>query len=137
MAHTNIKIELEFSESNGLMMTQLNGSNITPGQEGIHIVNLTVDIPKKLVFTFKGKQGEDTVLDDQGLIVRDKYVKINSMSVGFVPIDQNLLYSLCRYTRNNETVNDTFFGFNGELTIDINRDDAILWHLLNNNKFEI
>lgn len=137
MAHTNIRIELEFGESNGLMETHLNGVNITPAEPGVQVTEMTIDIPGNLTFTFNGKQGRDTILDGQGQIARDKYVKINSMSIGLIPINQNLLYSLCQYRRNDETVNDTFFGFNGELVIHIDNDDAILWHLLNNNKFEI
>jgi len=137
MAHTNIKLELEFGESNGLMVTRANDVDITPDSAGIHTINVTIDIPGKLVITFDGKQGRDTILDDRGQIASDKYVKIKNMSIGFVPVGQNLMYSLCRYERNNEIVNDIFFGFNGELTIHIDNDDAITWHLLNNNKFEI
>jgi hypothetical protein len=137
MALTSIKIELEFSESNGLMTTSFNGKDITPAGSGTLLVEEILEMPALLKFEFSGKQGQDTVLDEKGNIISDKYVKIKSMIIGHVPVNSNLLYSLCSYTRNGETVNDTFFGFNGELEIHIDSDDAILWHLENDNKFDI
>lgn len=139
MLTTNISFKLEFSESNGVMSVSINGTNVTP-DSGSNVVFLQeVILPSQIEILLTGKSLKDTVLDEKGNILIDKYVKLSNMSIGNIPINKSLLFNICEYTPDGEleSIKDTFYAFNGKVLINIDEDDFIKWHLKQDNKFTL
>ena len=102
-------------------------------------VDIGVDFPAQLKFVLSGKNyNTDTIVDNTGLIIKDKYVILKHMIVESVPIKINVLFNICQYYKNqtNDPVNDTYWGFNGVAIIDFDSDHFIKWCLKHNNTFD-
>jgi hypothetical protein len=92
-----------------------------------------------LTIQLDGKNNNsDTEVDSQGNIVADKYVRLQNLIVGRVPVSHANLYNLCRYTTITGTqVNDTYWGWNGEVCVNFDQTNPVLWHAYNNPKHVI
>jgi hypothetical protein len=92
-----------------------------------------------LTIQLDGKNNNsDTEVDSQGNIVADKYVRLQNLIVGRVPVSHANLYNLCRYTTITGTqVNDTYWGWNGEVCVNFDQTNPVLWHAHNNPKHVI
>lgn len=142
---SKIDITFEFGLSNGSMT--LNISEPYRHIKLLHnikspIVNMSFDVefPTVLVFDISNKDpNHDTVVDSQGNIVSDKFVKVKSIRVGNVPVGEGLLFNMCKYFPEfrKESVNDTFWAFNGRAVVEFSADNFIHWHLAQNNFFHV
>jgi hypothetical protein len=96
-------------------------------------------LPGELTIQLDGKNNNtDTSVDSQGNIVADKYVRLQFLRVGRVPVSHANLYNLCRYTTTAGTqINDTYWGWNGEVCINFDHVNPVLWHAYNNPKHVI
>ena len=99
-----------------------------------------ITLPNRLSIELDGKNPNmDTKVDDNGTIIADKFVKLQNMSLGLIPINETVLFKICNYQTSTDSIlrYDTFWAFNGIVTIDIPYNSVVEWHLKNNNKFEI
>jgi len=95
------------------------------------ILTTFIDLPTQLKFKISGKDpNHDTRLDSEGQIIADKYIILKSLKIGFIEVNQNLLFSIC-------SNKNTFWGKNELVTIDVLDVDFIRWHLKQQNKFKI
>lgn len=142
--NTNIKIELEFGLCNGSMnvdiyetdhlISTVNGSNNTS-----ITVNTSINLPCDLKFVLTNKNNKkDTIVDSTGKIIADKFVILKKLVVGRIPVHTTTLFKVCRLTTDcGKDLYNTFWGFNGIVTIDFNNSNLLLWHMTHNNKFEL
>lgn len=102
------------------------------------IFNFKITFPNKIKFVLANKNSKfDTKIDSSGNIIADKYVRLTKMSVGNIPVESLNLLKLCDYRYNNQQATSLYWSFNGTVNIDFNAEDFLMWHLTNNNKFEI
>lgn len=88
-----------------------------------------ITLPTCLQFKVSGKNhNKDTLLDAEGKIIADKYIILKNLSLGLIPINTNLLFSIC-------SNNNTFWSTNETISINFDESDFILWHMKKQNKF--
>ena len=134
MNKTNLMLVFEYGAYNGKMSMLINGK-----QHDQTIVNLDLTLPSKLIIELSNKNYNlDTQMNSQGKILADKYIKLLEMKLGNMPIEPVNLFKICYYeTDKSMKFYDTYWGFNGTVTIDFNQKSLIKYLLLLNNKFEL
>lgn len=130
---------LESSECNGhFEINVINENNLVRlNIDDIIHFNCKLNLPSKLIIDISGKNyNTDTLIDPNGNILKDKFCKLKSMTLGNIPIKESLIFNLCRYKHDHsETeVFDTYWGFNGIVTINFDEENFIKWHLKHNNQ---
>lgn len=88
-----------------------------------------VNMPGSVVIEVFNKQPIDTLLDDNHNIVKDKYIKIEKMTVDSMTIHPAALYDLVELKHNEKIVKGPYFGFNGRCVIPFNQTNSFQWHL--------
>ena len=137
--HSNINIEFEVGLFNGSMALEISDPSrhimlLENIKQSNLIVSFDIEFPTVLTFNITNKNSnKDTVVDDQGKIISDKYIKIKSLHIGRVPVRESLLFDICKYRYNGNEVNNIFWAFNGNVCIDFDADDFISWHIKHNN----
>ena len=142
--YTNLEIELEFSNYNGSMNLEISDSektfaclsNVT---EKIVTIQHEINLPSQLKFTLSNKNyNTDTQVSADGQILADKYVWLNKLALGRMPINIDKLYKICEFRndRMDEVIYDPHWHFNGTVTIDFFENNFIKYLLLIDNKFK-
>jgi len=141
--YTNLTLNLEFGKYNGSMSVEI----FDDIQQLVFLENVTensinlaykITLPTKIKFNLDNKNpNRDTKLDAEGNVIKDKYVRLASMSLGGIPIKPVVLFKICKYTANHQIKFDTYWGTNGSAEIDFNADYFIKWHLKTNNLFDL
>lgn len=138
---TKIDIELNFNQYNGAMTVEIFDRNgvvsLLKDCNGIVKQSHLLDFPNFLKFKLSNKNSKTDTKVVNGEILADKYTQLTSLTVGGIPVDVATLFKICSYEYNQVTAFDTFWAFNGEVTINFQEQDFIYWHLKNNNKFKI
>ena len=140
--NTNIRVNyvFKFVANNGLMSLIISDNDRVISQIsneiGLVEVNTQINLPTKITIEVSGKSpGDTTVVNDK--IVADKYICLVNMTVGGIPVTQFSLFNILNYEHSGKIWHDSYWGFNGKITIDFNSDNFIKWHLLNRNVFEL
>ena len=134
----DLECQFEIGHCNGSMsLTILYNNKIIEYHQQINntklIVKTKIDLPGVLTINvFNKNMSVDTKIDDTGKILADKYVKLQNLSLGHVLVRTTVLQQLCEYTRNNQTVNDIYWGFPGTIKIKFLEKNVVTWHLLHN-----
>lgn len=135
MSDVNIQIELELGYCNGYMNVLLlvndkeiqKIKNNTPS--ALHF-NFNVEWPAVLQFQLKGKNKKsDTVMDYNGTILENKYVKLKKFIVNGISLLNSNLYQISFFKNNNEI----FWDDNGIAIIKLTHKNPLRWLLFNNN----
>ena len=84
--------------------------------------SLPVSLPGTVTLTFSGKDMmHDTVLDSQGNIVEDLYVKIQKIKLDGFDMGVNFLnQKIVLITDDGKEIPGAYIGFNGKIVIDLN-----------------
>ena len=94
---TNIKLDLEFGICNGSMALEIYQRDLLVKKienvtTSLVSVDIKVDFPAQLKFVLSGKNyNTDTIVDNTGLIIKDKYVILKHMMVESIPIKIDVL----------------------------------------------
>lgn len=134
--HTaEFKVTLDVGECNGFMRTewyandQLVADVMPTSTDPIDVCfNLTLPGTVKIVLSGKN-MNTDTLVDDSGKTVKDKFIKIKQMSLARHPISEHVYMNLCNVTTEQGIFTTAYFGFPGTVKISFNEADPILWHL--------
>jgi hypothetical protein len=103
----------------------------------------TIPWPGVVTIKVDGKGPLDTEVDASGNILRDKYIKLDSLLVDRMPMH---ILSLIRteLETSNGIVNSNYWGFNGNIVFNFDQPNTLLWHLHeiekvtnNNEKFHV
>ena len=136
--NTELQMTLQFGLYNGAMNVDVyvDDNKIAEcynSSEEIFKINSAITLPGKLKFVLSGKNENDTLVKNEKIIA-DKYVKLNSLYLGRIPINPVVLFKICCLENGSK---DTYWGSNGTVEINFNEDDFIVWHLKQNNLFEL
>jgi hypothetical protein len=100
------------------------------------IFESSVTMGSQLIILLSNKFPHDTLIQS-GKMVADKFIQLKEMRLGMIPIKEYILYDICECQTNDIQSKNTYWGFNGNVTISLAQDNFIKWHLYNNNKFEL
>jgi hypothetical protein len=95
-----------------------------------------IDMPGRVRIEVFNKQHLDTLVDDQQKIIRDKYIKIEKISLGGVVINTGILHNMIILQTNNGQLKSSYFGFNGYCDIPFDQKNSFYWHLDLMNKYQ-
>ena len=102
---------------------------IEPNDRGFGILTTSITLPTKLHLIFSGKNMQvDSVIDAQGQLLADKFVLIKRMSLDGHEVDKNFLekHLALQVADSDQIVQSNYVGFNGAMTIDLDRDNVFL-----------
>lgn len=135
---TKLGMSLKFGNYNGTMSVNISANNkhvisIIDPQTELVDVDCAINLPCTLTISLAGKNTNDTKVENN-IIVADKYVQLTKMSLGNIPINPKILFEICNLANGRK---DTYWGVNGDVTIHLNEENFILWHLKNKNVFDL
>jgi hypothetical protein len=137
--NSKIDITLAVGECNGYMNSQWFVDNvmvadIKPTTDNDIDISFNVTLPCTITAIFSGKNmSTDTVSDESGNIVRDKFIFFKHLSLARVPVPEMTFRNFCNYETENQKSNSTFYGFPGKMTLELDEKDPILWHFKHNH----
>jgi len=121
-----IKLYVEASEINNDCM-KINNISLHPG---INILSYTTEFPSIFTLDISGKGVSDTIIDDDGNIIKDKFISVSTLVVDNLRVSQHLLSKIFELTTpDNQRIVSHYWGFNGTVKLDMNASDALEWHL--------
>ena len=135
---TEFEMLLEFGFCNGAMGVNVYADDVLidsyhGNTSELVTVRKDINLPCTVKVELSGKTNKDTRVED-GEIVEDKYVKLVGMRLGRIPVNDANMFKVCA---TDDGRNDVFWGRNGTVEININEKDFVLWHLRNDNLFDI
>ena len=88
-------------------------------------------IPTTINIITDGKDNNnDTLLDDKGNVIKDKFLRIDEISIDKKPIDTNALYKIIKiHTVEKQLIYSNYVGFNGVTSINLEYSDSLIAHL--------
>lgn len=125
----NKSMSAKFISGNKLLKT------IKYFDEGTHRIDFDINLPTKFYISVDGKDNNtDTVLDKNGNVKKDKFLRLDNILLDKKPINSNALYKICEIrTVGNQIINSNYIGFNGIVKIDLDYSDSLIAHLTINN----
>lgn len=133
-----LKLIFEYGECNGYMSLQCYSNDTLIADSQVKnseelTVTANVDFPFDLRIKVSGKNLSTDTVVEHGKIIKDKYVKLKQLYLARYPVKENILYSLCKFTPENKSVEQTnYFYCNGEALLHFQAPNALKWHLLHN-----
>lgn len=86
---------------------------------GSNTISLTVEFPQTIILVISGKGKNDVVVDENGNIIADKYIKLVDIRVDKLSVDPHYLPRFVKIlTESGEIITTNYFGFNGTVIID-------------------
>lgn len=139
-----IEFNFEFGLYNGSMNIVIMQHNNVLFESNDNIqscITIVLDIisPGMLTICLDGKDNNiDTKVDSDGNIIADKYVRLQGLKVGRIPVLEPNLSAICQYKKStNEQVNHVYWGWNGWVHMNFDHINPVLWHAHNNPKHVI
>ena len=116
---------------------QKNILNLSSFEQGINTIELDIALPNFLYIFLDGKDNDrDTVVDQTGEILYDKFLKIENILLDYKPIDKNILFKMCKcQTAKGQIIHSNHLGFNGIVTLDFDYPTSLITHLCLKKKY--
>jgi hypothetical protein len=136
---TDIKFTVTHGECNGLMHSRWFVNNVLvhdmkPNCAGTSEINFVIDLPAEIIIEVSNKNlNTDTMVDSQGRILKDKFLKVDQVHLARLPIGSQLLEQLFEIHSERGIHNTSYFGFPGTVKFVISEADAMTWHLRHNH----
>lgn len=129
-----IKINFSTGELNGCTMNLV----VMAGKQTVfkHSDNLSkkftvefdTNIPEEIKFIVNGKGPFDTKVDEQGNILQDKFLKIDSIQIDRMLVPTWILENkLIRFVYNDQVTYTNYFGYNGQGIIQIPKSTFLMF----------
>jgi hypothetical protein len=137
--NSKIDITIAVGECNGYMNSQwfVDGipvADIKPTTNDDISVCFDVKLPCTITVLLSEKNmSTDTVIDNAGNVIQDKFISFKKLSLARMPVPEHIFKNFCNYEIENQTLNTTYCGFPGKLTIKFDEEDPIVWHLKHNH----
>tara|TARA_E500000318_G_scaffold87622_1_gene84603 strand:- start:500 stop:877 length:378 start_codon:yes stop_codon:yes gene_type:complete len=98
---------------------------------GTNKVLIDVELPTTINIITDGKDNNnDTLLDDKGNVIKDKFLRIDEIFIDKKPIDTNALYKIIKiHTVEKQLIYSNYVGFNGVSSINLEYSDSLIAHL--------
>lgn len=94
-----------------------------------HIIE--IQFPTTVKITVSGKTAQDTVVDADGDIVGDTYIKLVNVTVDRMPCFMDYLHNLTLGTESGDFIKTCYWGFNGTVDINFSEKNSFFWALAN------
>lgn len=120
-----LRLKFEFGIVNGQMMSiKVNDTDVIDGQ-----ITLDITLPSAIRIKFSGKNNNDTVMDENGNIIEDKFIKIEKFLLDDILVPDWILHEKFSYTTDkHDELPLSFIGHNGSAIIDIPEDDVFKFY---------
>lgn len=108
--------------------------------EGLLAVDLKVSRwPTELLIYLTGKRKNDTLCDDQGIIITDKSIEVVGITLNRFPLHIDLLDRVfdCEREGSTDISHENYWGFNGKVTMKLHGKNPVRYLLSHNNQFDI
>lgn len=133
------EIELEFNigEIDGKSMCMEIDNNVYSNLYNGFKYSTSLTFPNVINITLSGKGKNDTIIDDNGNIIDDKFIQLTKLIVDGIPVDEIYLKThIILHTDDNMIVKSNYWGFNGKVTIEFNEPNAFLWLIHTQNAID-
>lgn len=127
-----LKLTFEIGHLNGLSMSLRfnNDQQYDQFDDKIFYYTTSIHFPTTIVIDVFNKGPQDTVVDQTGNIIADKYIKLIGIELDGVSADNYYLNEkIVLVKSNNEIVNSSYWGFNGTVTLNFNETNSFYWIL--------
>lgn len=132
-----LEIKLEFGKCQNQIMEMILSVNnndpiwIQPDANGLVAINLNIDLPSQVVLQFKGKDANTgTIVDANGNIVEDMYVKFLSIALDGFNLSEKFLHQKIKLlAENGQEIFSSYVGFNGIVVLDLTESDVFSQYL--------
>ncbi len=94
-----------------------------------------IQFPTKFNIVVNGKGANDTLVDADGNITADMYIKLNRVLVDGIPCSTNYVHELINYTADGRAVQTNYWGFNGTISLDFSHRNAVFWAMSHSHRF--
>jgi hypothetical protein len=135
---TQLKLCFQFSDPQNSMQLVINACNVEPDETGKAIYTANIELPNTIVMEISGKGKNDTIIDAQGNILKDKCIVLEEVKVNGISPHINYLKKWPRIIvggkGSNKIIYSNYFGFNGTVELKLEGDNVFQW-LLRTNKF--
>lgn len=131
-ATCQLAIHFEFTQVHDSCMTVQvqvadHASELGPNEPGIFVFESLIELPEKIHMTFSGKNmSKDTVCDQEGLILHDKCVIIQKITLDRFPVDAFYLKKklLLQEIDSDRITHGNYIGFNGTMMLDLDCENV-------------
>lgn len=108
---------------------------VIPASNNIGTVDFDVELPAQIILKFSGKNSDtDTLIDENGNIISDMYVKIDSISMDGFELSKIFLHQkITLLTESGQKIQTSYFGFNGISIIELPESSVFSQYLLMNS----
>jgi hypothetical protein len=126
MNSCKLQIVFKFFEvRNEYMTVKIHDSSITPTDGEVYCYEQMITLPTQLDLEFGGKDSNnDTIIDKDGNIIKDKYVLITEIRLDGMMIEPLYLQRRLKLEYNGQVNYSNYIGLNGKMTIEFNKPDV-------------
>lgn len=93
--------------------------------------SVEIQWPQPVYFTLGNKDTNDTLVDQLGNILQDKFIKLESLTVDRLPVHIVALLDCVEIDTGTQNIKTNYWGFNGVAKIEFDRNDTFAWHINN------
>jgi hypothetical protein len=123
-----IKLKFEVSKlDNQSMSIEFNNGEKYHQIDNNFIWQSTIIFPCVLDIKVYGKGPSDTIVDDQGNIQADKYVKLVDIIVDCLPCAPYYVHKVKFITEHGQEMQSNFWGFNGTARLEFMQANSFYW----------
>lgn len=106
-------------------------STLQPTEGTIYCYEQTITLPCTVHLDFFGKNiNQDTEVDSNGNILRDKHVLLKELRLDNIPVEPLYLKRRLCLVNDQETVYSDYIGFNGRMSINLDQSNVFSQILL-------
>ena len=132
-ATLNLKFEISHVEDKSMGLTFINNNQIDIFErfDTKHLQYQTIiQFPSSLIIKTSGKQHGDTIMDSDGNIISDKYIKLLGIELDGLSCNEYYINDCIMLTANDGTiVQSNYWGFNGETILNFLEKNSFYWLL--------
>jgi hypothetical protein len=138
--HSRLKLSFEIGrlrdQSMGLEFINAgNTQRFDSLDDDTFVYETTITFPTSMTIRVFNKQRNDTLVDEQGNIIKDKYIKLLDIQVDGVSCSP---YYVSKYvilnTADGRALTTNYWGFNGTVLLDFTEDNSFYWAVHTYNK---
>jgi hypothetical protein len=97
---------------------------------GLYVYETEIDFPCTFVIKTSGKQSLDTVVDADGNIIDDLFIRLDDINIDGLSCHSTYLHEkIFLHTDSGESIQANYWGFNGQVKLDLAYPDSLHWAL--------
>lgn len=131
---SNLTLEFEIGFINNSNMTmKINGQTFDTFNDSKFVYTKEIELPTELYIELSGKGTNDTLVDQTGKVIKDKYILLKNImldGVGCAPFYCNKAIVLDTGT---DKIKSPYWGFNGSVRINFNEPNGFRWLIKTQN----